>query len=232
VTAACFPDSSSRPQYLAGIVNQGVYKLSTFSSVHAAKAPVTIGQVPQYLTGPPASEPCYLAQLVVDTAALDATYVQPAELLLAQLIKLAINSVINPLTVIFACVNGELLKHPVRMDVQRKLLEEIAPMLQGIWSDNSSDASMEQKSAAMTKLSFQGLSVIVNDINIKVAKNTSSMRQDVAAGRRTEIDYMNGYLVEKAKSLGLDIPLNEKIVDMVKKTRAIDDDQAEKIFLR
>jgi 2-dehydropantoate 2-reductase len=231
VTAACFSDSTSRPQYLAGIVNHGVYKTSTFSSVHAAKAPVTIGQVPQYLSSSPSIEPTYLAKLIVDTPVLDATWVPPAQLLLAQLIKLAVNASINPLTVIFACRNGELLTHPIRLDVQRMLLKEIAPVLQGIWTENSADAGLDQKKAAMAKLSFDGLMDVVSNINIKVAENISSMRQDVMAGRRTEIDYMNGYLVGKAKQLGLKVPHNETIVEMVSKVHVISDDEAKQLLI-
>jgi 2-dehydropantoate 2-reductase len=43
-----------------------------------------------------------------------------------------------------------------------------------------------------------------------------SMAQDMAKGRRTEIDYMNGFIVEKAKGLGLEAPANEALVGIVK----------------
>ena len=44
-----------------------------------------------------------------------------------------------------------------------------------------------------------------------------SMAQDVRKGRRTEIEFMNGLIVEKAKQLGIPAPTHEKLVELVKK---------------
>lgn len=43
----------------------------------------------------------------------------------------------------------------------------------------------------------------------------SSMWEDLQAGRRTEIDYLNGAVVTLAQSVGLDAPANRRIVDLV-----------------
>lgn len=43
----------------------------------------------------------------------------------------------------------------------------------------------------------------------------SSMWEDLQAGRRTEIDYLNGAVVALAESVGLDAPANRKIVALV-----------------
>ena len=44
----------------------------------------------------------------------------------------------------------------------------------------------------------------------------SSMADDLAAGRPTEIDYLNGEVVKLARSLGREAPVNAAIVDLVK----------------
>jgi 2-dehydropantoate 2-reductase len=44
-----------------------------------------------------------------------------------------------------------------------------------------------------------------------------SMAQDIGKGRRTEIDFMNGYIVEKGKMLGIATPAHEKLVELVHK---------------
>jgi 2-dehydropantoate 2-reductase len=44
------------------------------------------------------------------------------------------------------------------------------------------------------------------------AANRSSMLQDVAAGRRTEIDYITGYLVRAARHHGVAAPHNEALL--------------------
>jgi 2-dehydropantoate 2-reductase len=52
------------------------------------------------------------------------------------------------------------------------------------------------------------------------AKARSSMADDLAAGRRTEIDYLNGELVRLAERLQRDAPVNRAIVDLVRKAEA------------
>lgn len=48
----------------------------------------------------------------------------------------------------------------------------------------------------------------------------SSMADDFAAGRATEIDYLNGEVVKLAHALGRRAPVNERIVDLVKQAEA------------
>jgi 2-dehydropantoate 2-reductase len=43
-----------------------------------------------------------------------------------------------------------------------------------------------------------------------------SMAQDIGKGRRTEIDFMNGYIVDKGRMLGIPTPAHEKLVDLVR----------------
>jgi 2-dehydropantoate 2-reductase len=47
-----------------------------------------------------------------------------------------------------------------------------------------------------------------------------SMGQDIKKGRRTEIDYLNGLVVEKGKELGIDCPANQGIWDAVRKVES------------
>ena len=52
------------------------------------------------------------------------------------------------------------------------------------------------------------------------ASARSSMADDFAAGRPTEIDYLNGEVLKLARSLGRRAPVNEKIVDLVRQAEA------------
>ena len=49
------------------------------------------------------------------------------------------------------------------------------------------------------------------------AKARSSMADDLAAGRRTEVDYINGELVALADRLGEPAPVNRKIVELIRR---------------
>ena len=52
------------------------------------------------------------------------------------------------------------------------------------------------------------------------AKARSSMADDLTAGRKTEIDYLNGELVQLAERLQRDAPCNRAVVDLVRKAEA------------
>lgn len=44
-----------------------------------------------------------------------------------------------------------------------------------------------------------------------------SMGQDMVKGRRTEIEFLNGFIVNKAKDIGIATPANEALTDIVKR---------------
>lgn len=52
------------------------------------------------------------------------------------------------------------------------------------------------------------------------AKARSSMSDDLAHGRKTEVDYINGELVQLAHRLHVDAPINRKIVELIRKAEA------------
>ena len=52
------------------------------------------------------------------------------------------------------------------------------------------------------------------------AKARSSMADDLAAGRKTEVDYLNGELVRLAETLRRGAPVNRAIVELVRKAEA------------
>jgi 2-dehydropantoate 2-reductase len=66
----------------------------------------------------------------------------------------------------------------------------------------------------------RGLADVEADI-ARDAKSRSggrpSLLQDVMRGRRTEIDYLNGYVVGEARRLGVPTPFNEAIVEIYRR---------------
>jgi len=113
-------------------------------------------------------------------------------------LKLAINCAINPLTALYRCRNGELAQ-PVLAQQVRVLCEEIAPV----------------SAAAGYPLTPPELYRQVGDVIAATAANRSSMLQDILAGRRTEIDYITGYLVRQAQHYGIAVPANEDLMTRV-----------------
>ena len=50
-------------------------------------------------------------------------------------------------------------------------------------------------------------------------ENTSSMLADVLAGRETEIDFINGHIVQMGNRVGIDVRENEMVVQKIKALR-------------
>ena len=66
--------------------------------------------------------------------------------------------------------------------------------------------------------------LIFNSLFIKIqkidARARSSMYDDLAAGRTTEIDYLNGEVVKLGKKVGFPTPVNEAIVSLIRQREA------------
>lgn len=62
---------------------------------------------------------------------------------------------------------------------------------------------------------------IVERAGQSMAQATSSTEQDIALGRPTEIDDLNGYLVRKGAALGVDTPVNQTLHALVKLREAV-----------
>ena len=50
-----------------------------------------------------------------------------------------------------------------------------------------------------------------------ISENISSMLQDIRALRHTEIDYINGFLLRRARAHGIAVPENTRLFEMVKR---------------
>ncbi len=124
-------------------------------------------------------------QTLVDAAILQ--HMQPAELpkLLRTvddieqrlMHKLIINSLINPLTALLDCENGQLLSSKPAMVAMRLLAEEIA-----LWL-----------ATYRHRMPVEDVLKLAVDVIHLTANNSSSMRQDIKTHRVSEIDFINGY---------------------------------------
>ncbi|KAH6619110.1 ketopantoate reductase PanE/ApbA C terminal-domain-containing protein [Chaetomium sp. MPI-SDFR-AT-0129] len=200
VSQRLFPSPTHRPTYWAGICSAGIHSdpRSPFSFVHAGHGPLTIGRV-----GPsPPSEPLDVNPMVaqlMDAKLLNTEVLQPADIRQARLKKLVINAVINPMTALFECKNGDVFINPDRRFLRDELLKEAGPIVRALDAAGAKDDG----SPASTEITDQDLLDAVTKVAYNTADNVSSMRQDVLAKRRTEIDYINGYLVTAAQRMGL-----------------------------
>ena len=128
--------------------------------------------------------------------------------------KLAVNCVINPLTAIYRCTNGELLLEPSFPELQQDILQEVAQVAAA-----ATDSACKLDSTASTMTtpspSVDELRAFVAQVIRDTHANKSSMCQDIANNQRTEIDHLNGYIVRKGRELKLECPTNEDICQRI-----------------
>lgn len=118
--------------------------------------------------------------------------------------KLIINAAINAPATLLRVRNGDLPGSPGGKELIRSIVVE-----------------------CLTIVRAKGISLIFDDPGAKVlavckgtAANVNSMFQDIRAGRRTEIDFINGALAREAEQLGISAPVNRTLSQLIKALEA------------
>ncbi len=114
--------------------------------------------------------------------------------------KALINASINPLTAIFQCQNGYLSKNPIL----RNLIEKIC---------------IESVAVANKKGFYLSVETILKHtwkVIEQTEQNRSSMLQSILQGKPTEIDQINGIIVELGTKYGCNVPLNLLMTKIIK----------------
>lgn len=158
---------------LVASTTEGAWLQDSFHCVHAGVGQTQFGSLDSH-TEPPA----WLGQL--NEYGIPCRWQPNIQAVLWR--KLAINCLINPLTVILGCRNGELTQVLPRI---RLLAGELKLLLQAV---GQHEAAHDLYSSTRLVLD-------------STAANTSSMLQDVQQGRRTEISYITGFALQQAKAL-------------------------------
>jgi 2-dehydropantoate 2-reductase len=113
--------------------------------------------------------------------------------------KLAVNAAINPVTALARVENGELRSGGLA-DLARTAAAETAAVARASGVDLPAESVREA----------------VDTVVRETARNRSSMHRDVARGRRTEIDAINGYVVERADATDTPVPVNRTLATLIR----------------
>jgi len=113
--------------------------------------------------------------------------------------KMCWNCVFNPITILINDRVAKALDHPEMLGVIRQIVGEVAAVSATL------KVPLEPDIAEKTIQATQA----IRDIH-------TSMYDDWKAGRPTEIDSLNGYIVQKGRELGIPTPVNEALTAMVK----------------
>ncbi|AOE49232.1 peptide-methionine (R)-S-oxide reductase MsrB [Kangiella sediminilitoris] len=161
----------------------GAFKQSSQVVEHAGEGRIRFGSLNKE------TQPDWLSENML--SAIQGSWTEDIKSVLWQ--KLFINAIVNPLTAIHQCKNGDL------------LLPEMKPMVLALINEN------QQLAKALDLPIADGLKSKVLDVIGSTANNQSSMLQDVKQGTTTEIDSINGYLLDVATDLGLPMPYNWRL---------------------
>lgn len=220
-----FPSLDTRPHFMQGIVLPGGWTLEPFVVRHAAKGNLHVGTIPcrglfgaDYQVDNTKTEngtesSCYLIDTLSKSPILAAEEVDYAELFQRQLEKLAINIVANPLTAILNESNAVLQQLPLA-PVIRALIVETASIIRAL-------PELQSVPGAQERFAAQRLEDRVMGYLVKVQANTTSMCQHLRAGKKTEIEYINGYLVKRARGIGVPCELNAMLQQLIVTKEAI-----------
>lgn len=113
--------------------------------------------------------------------------------------KLAVNAAINPVTALARVENGALRSGGLA-DLARTAAAETAAVARADGVDLPAEAVREAVDAVVRE----------------TARNRSSMHRDVARERRTEIDAINGYVVDRAAARDTPVPVNRTLATLIR----------------
>lgn len=113
--------------------------------------------------------------------------------------KLIINCAYNGLSAISQLPYGELVREPYVLETMRHIFDECLAVAR---ADSIRVADELWESLV--------------DISVNMAGQRSSTAQDLARGKKTEIDHLNGYVVRRGRELGVSAPANLALLCSVK----------------
>lgn len=180
----------------AGVSTEGAYRLhdnGQMRVVHAGAGATQAGPLMPDLKCEPVPEliPEPIAELP-PAVTLSADIRQPMRE------KLAINAIINPLTGLLRCANGELVDNPAYQLRLLALADEIAGLYQALsWPLST---PLRQRAIAVATAT---------------GANRSSTLQDILAGRATELPWICGYLLHCAEDIQYPLPLTQAMYEQL-----------------
>lgn len=118
--------------------------------------------------------------------------------------KLVVSAGINALTAVTRLHNGRLLDFEGTRRILREAVTE----------------AVKVAKRKRIKLIYDDPLAKVEAVCEATANNASSMLQDILRNKRTEIDFINGVIVRQGQELGIPVPANSFLLDLIKTIEA------------
>lgn len=129
--------------------------------------------------------------------------------LMQKLPAMVFNSVVEPLAIALDGTYEDVLRNETAMQLADDLLEELFNVIWGMPELTNGGKVIEHCGrAALRKYAVDRL--------FQKGRSQSQMLSRVRAGKAVDIDYLNGYFIKRGRELGIKMPQNEIMIDVVK----------------
>ncbi len=185
-------DSIPDDKVIGGITSHGFLYVGSGKVIHTGKGKTVIGVYPEGM-----DDDLKKIRDVLNFAGLNVELTDNIKGHIWK--KVIVNSGINPITALTGLKNGEILKRKYL----KNLLEQVCS---------------ESAAIARTEVTLPGGDPVkeAEQVAESTADNRSSMLQDIEHERKTEIDCINGAVIEVGKNKGLDTHYNTILYELVK----------------
>ena len=186
-------EAVGQEKVIGGVTNLGATLLEAGKVRHAGKGETIIGRIDGKI-------PVQMRQIreIFNACGLETRISKDIKGILWS--KLIINVGINALTALTRLRNGKL----IEFEGTRKILREAVT------------EAVRISKRKRIKLIYDDPLAKVEAVCEATSENISSMLQDVLRKKRTEIDFINGVIVRQGQELGIPVPANLMLVDLVK----------------
>ncbi|KAJ3548597.1 hypothetical protein NMY22_g1198 [Coprinellus aureogranulatus] len=139
--------------------------------------------------------------------------------------KVVVNSVINPLTALMRCRNGDILKSPSGAAISARVCQEAANVFAAQMEAENTVSEGEEYPRLPPMLTAKNLEREVARVAELTANNKSSMLNDIEKGRSIELDYINGYIMRLGALFNVPVPTTTTLYHLMKMRSSIPLDQ-------
>ncbi len=189
IAQQCLP----KCQLLLGTTTHGAYKNQHGHVIHVGHGTTHIG--PDAATTLLKGVPQWIAQL--QSALPEVIWELNIQDTLWK--KLCVSAIINPLTALHQCKNGDILTKPEYRDQIALLAKELQPVIHEY----------------CPQLDDWNIIQAVHQIATLTEHNHSSMLQDVRQNKPTEIESITGYLLQCAKHIDVSMPTHQSLYQFI-----------------
>jgi 2-dehydropantoate 2-reductase len=123
--------------------------------------------------------------------------------------KVLYNAALNPLGAVLECAYGQLADNQETRKIMDRIIDEIFQVARAEGAELNWASAEEYRRYFYTRLVPP------------TAKHYPSMYYDVKAGKRLEIDALNGAIVRRAREKGIPVPANELVTGLIKAKEAL-----------